>query len=116
MEGITAGRKIDRGGGCAAVRSNVLARGVLCDGGLLLKDTLLMLMRPKVMRPAATAGQARSLECGQRERCLKTRGERSFGVAQSVKLECENEVGDRRAGSLAGGERCLRCLSLEGGT
>lgn len=46
MEGITAGRKIDRGGGCAAVRSNVLARGVLCDGGLLLKDTLLMLMRP----------------------------------------------------------------------
>lgn len=47
MEGITAGRKIDRGGGCAAVRSNVLARGVLCDGGLLLKDTLLMLMRPR---------------------------------------------------------------------
>lgn len=47
MERITAGRKIGRGGGCAAVRSNVLARGVLCDGGLLLKDTLLMLMRPR---------------------------------------------------------------------
>lgn len=50
MDGITAGRKIDRGGGCAAVRSNVLARGVLCDGGPLLTVPLLMLML-MLMRP-----------------------------------------------------------------
>jgi hypothetical protein len=47
MDGITAGRKIDRGGGCAAVRSNVLARGVLCDGGPILTVWLLLLMRPR---------------------------------------------------------------------
>lgn len=52
MEGITAGRKIDRGGGCAAVRSNVLARGVLCDGGPLLAVPLLVLMLVlMLMRP-----------------------------------------------------------------
>lgn len=56
------------------------------------------------MRPAATAGQARSFGMwAEREVPQDARGEEFWRCAKSVKLECEQEVGDRRAGSLRGG-------------